>query len=151
MLDKLPLGSEQMICHVSDSNVFRLGIEILAEAQIFDSKVLYFSPGNYTTCLEQSMNVSLTAHISPPVQVPVGVLENENERGMNEQTAPSAGRKTLDTKRSSFSNSWCTFIGSEMQNVWQIWRAFDPPRTSAIDWLHWKPVQFLNFKSWGHN
>lgn len=63
------------------------------------------------------MNVSLTAHISPPAQVPVGALENENECGMNEQTAPSAGRKTLDTIRSRFSNSWCTFIGSEMQNV----------------------------------
>lgn len=106
-----------MICHVSDSNVFRLGIEILAEAQLFDSTVLSFSPGNYKTWLEQPMNVSHTAHISPPAQVPVGAQINENESGMNEQTAPSVGRKTLDTIRSRFSNSWCTFIGSEMQNV----------------------------------
>lgn len=63
------------------------------------------------------MNASHTAQMSPPAQVPVGELENENESQMNGQTAPSAGYKTLDTTISRFSNSWCTFIGSEMQNI----------------------------------
>lgn len=88
------------------------------EAQISDSTLLtFFCPGNYKTWLEQAMNASHTAHRSPPAQVPVGALENENESRMNEQTAPSAGHKTLDTIINRISNSWCTFIGSEMQNV----------------------------------